>query len=42
MAWLILGVLYGAWRTSWFRKPLPFARIESDENEVKPSSPANP
>jgi amino acid transporter len=42
MAWLILGVLYGAWRTSWFRKPLPFARIDSGEDEVKPSSSANP
>jgi len=26
-----IGVLYGAWRTSWFRKPMDFARITSDE-----------
>ncbi len=32
MCWLSLGVLYGAYRTSWFRKPLQFARIENDEN----------
>ncbi len=29
--WLTAGVLYGAYRTSWFRKPIQFARIESDE-----------
>ncbi len=29
--WLAAGVLYGAWRTSWFRKPLEFHRIETDE-----------
>ncbi|HOB85549.1 MAG TPA: APC family permease [Bacteroidales bacterium] len=32
ICWLSLGVLYGAYRTSWFRKPLQFARIETDEN----------
>jgi len=29
VAWLGGGVLYGAWRTSWFRKPLEFDRIDS-------------
>jgi len=24
LIWLSAGMLYGAWRTSWFRKPLPF------------------
>jgi putrescine importer len=31
LCWLAIGVLYGAYRTSWFRKPLQFARIESDD-----------
>jgi len=31
MCWLTAGVLYGAYRTSWFRKPLLFFRNE-DEN----------
>jgi putrescine importer len=31
LCWLAAGVLYGAWRTSFFSKPLPFARIESDD-----------
>ena len=31
MCWLSLGVLYGAYRTSWFRKPLQFASIENDD-----------
>lgn len=35
LCWLSLGVLYGAYRTSWFRKPLQFAKIESDEDAVK-------
>jgi len=33
LCWLSLGVLYGAYRTSWFRKPLQFAKIETDEND---------
>lgn len=28
--WLTAGVLYGAYRTSWFRKPLMFFRIENN------------
>ena len=31
ICWLIAGVLYGAWRTSFFTKPLQFAPIESDD-----------
>jgi amino acid transporter len=30
--WLAFGGLYGAWRTSWFRKPIEFARIEPVED----------
>ena len=29
--WLCAGVLYGAWRTSFFTKPIQFAPIESDD-----------
>ena len=32
LCWLSAGVLYGAYRTSWFRKPLNFVRFESDED----------
>jgi amino acid transporter len=31
LCWLSAGVLYGAYRTSWFRKPLQFARLDNDE-----------
>jgi amino acid transporter len=31
LCWLTAGVLYGAYRTSWFRKPLQFARLDNDE-----------
>src|SRR2546422_946524 len=31
VCWLIAGVLYGAWRTSFFTKPLQFAPIDSDD-----------
>ena len=30
--WLGLGVLYGGWRTSGFRKPLVYARITNEED----------
>jgi amino acid transporter len=33
ICWLSAGVLYGAYRTSWFRKPIQFAKIETDEEE---------
>jgi putrescine importer len=25
--WLLTGIIYGAWRTSWFRKPIQFAPL---------------
>lgn len=31
LCWLTAGVLYGAYRTSWFRKPLLFFRIENND-----------
>jgi amino acid transporter len=31
ICWLSAGLLYGAYKTSWFRKPLQYARIETDE-----------
>lgn len=31
LCWLSMGLIYGAYRTSFFRKPLQFARIESDD-----------
>jgi amino acid transporter len=31
LIWLAAGVLYGAWRTSCFTRPLQFARIDNDE-----------
>jgi putrescine importer len=30
ICWLSTGLLYGAWRTSGFRKPLLFAKIDND------------
>ncbi|HUX94276.1 MAG TPA: APC family permease [Bacteroidales bacterium] len=32
MIWLSIGVLYGAYRTSWFRKPLQFAELNNNED----------
>jgi amino acid transporter len=31
LAWLSAGLIYGAWRTSFFRKPLEFDRIDTGE-----------
>ena len=31
LSWLSAGVLYGAYRTSWFRKPLQFVSMENNE-----------
>ncbi|PYJ04747.1 MAG: amino acid transporter [Verrucomicrobia bacterium] len=39
--WLAAGVLYGAWRTSWFRRPLEFGRIDSDGEDAAQSARAN-
>jgi putrescine importer len=33
MCWLSAGVLYGAYRTNWFRKPLSFVPIENTSDE---------
>jgi amino acid transporter len=30
ICWLGSGVLYGAWRTNWFKKPLLFAKFDND------------
>lgn len=31
ISWLTLGLIYGAYRTNFFRKPLQFAKLESTE-----------
>jgi amino acid transporter len=36
MIWLATGLAYGAWRTSFFRKPLQFATLNTDEDAGKP------
>lgn len=33
LSWLTLGVMYGAYKTSWFRKPLQFAPIDKNNHE---------
>ncbi len=33
LGWLTAGVLYGAYRTNWFRKPLQFVRFENNEED---------
>jgi amino acid transporter len=32
LCWLSAGLAYGAWRTSWFTKPLLFAKLDNDED----------
>jgi len=32
ISWLSLGLIYGAYRTSWFRNPLQFVRLESNDD----------
>jgi len=34
LCWLAAGVLYGAYKTSWFRKPLTFARIDNGDEQA--------
>jgi putrescine importer len=29
--WLLTGIIYGAWRTSFFRKPIQFASVDNEE-----------
>jgi amino acid transporter len=31
ISWLTLGLIYGAYRTNFFKKPLQFAKLESTE-----------
>lgn len=38
LCWLSMGVLYGAYRTSWFRKPLQFVTAVSDDEPVNNQS----
>src|ERR1700722_1565617 len=33
--WLLTGILYGAWRTSFFRKPIQFASVDNDEESAR-------
>jgi len=33
ISWLSVGLIYGAYRTNFFRKPLQFARLESTEED---------
>jgi putrescine importer len=35
LCWLSAGVLYGAYRTSWFRKPLQFVSFEKNDESEK-------
>jgi amino acid transporter len=36
LVWLAFGVLYGAYRTSWFRKPLDFCPIDPEGSGTEP------
>jgi len=42
MVWLALGVLYGGWRTSWFRQPMDFAQITSEEDTASTATTPEP
>lgn len=42
LVWLSAGVLYGAWRTSWFRKPLQFQPLDADEPPAQAPVAAEP
>jgi amino acid transporter len=35
IGWLSVGLLYGAYRTNFFKKPLQFAKLESIEEDEK-------
>jgi putrescine importer len=39
LIWLSAGLLYGAWRTSWFRKPLQFEPLDTDEAPAAATAP---
>jgi amino acid transporter len=38
LIWLAAGVLYGAWRTSGFTRPLAFARVDNDDDPPGPTA----
>jgi amino acid transporter len=42
MCWLTAGVLYGAYKTSWFRKPLQFVRFENNDEPEANGTDTNP
>ncbi len=42
LIWLAAGVLYGAWRTSWFRKPLQFQPLAAEESPNDAKDAAEP
>jgi len=42
LIWLSVGVLYGAWRTSWFRKPLDFGRIDDADEPTRTVTTTEP
>ncbi len=33
MAWLMAGVIYGAYRTSWFRRPMQFSPLDNNDDK---------
>jgi putrescine importer len=33
LSWLMVGVMYGAYRTNFFRKPLQFVKFENNDDE---------
>ena len=33
--WLTTGIIYGAWRTSFFTKPVQFAKVDSDDEPAR-------
>lgn len=41
LCWLSAGVLYGAYRTSWFRKPLQFVRLENGDEPEPDGKPTD-
>jgi amino acid transporter len=42
LVWLCAGLLYGAWRTSWFRRRLEFDRIDTGEEGPQTAATMTP
>jgi len=42
ICWLAAGVLYGAWRTSFFTQPLQFARLDNDDGPPETPTTTKP